>query len=295
VVTDSGVTYDGIAIANPTYNNNALTWSTADGNSTSAAIRFGTVTRETLNDSFVGSECFGSITYPSGGSSGRQGTYSLYGQVDTASDDGGGTGPADRGAYTLAAVLGTLGVALLIAALGYLAFRSQSRATQRIRDGQGNNNRRNGDFSDDRAEVVTSRGRATESGVIRRRLISDNVDSLTDSMRRLSIHEVEMTTTQRTQLSSDATRVRSVSTALDDPPAADLPAIVQAQGSVLNGVITNIKSIVNADNAMLSTDTRAALTKNSTYQAEVLEAFDSIGEQQADDSYFEWRAESMVE
>jgi phosphatidylserine/phosphatidylglycerophosphate/cardiolipin synthase-like enzyme len=287
VVTATGVTYDGVAIANPTYNNNALTWSSSDGNPTSASIRFGTVTRATLNDSFVGSECFGSITYPSAGSSGYQGTYSLYGRVDTT-PGGGGTDPVDRGSYTLFAVLGVLGLAALIAMLGFFAFRSAPRQAQRMRDAQAKKNDGDGGFPGDQGDAVVSPGRRSESSRIKLRMQQDEVESLTAEMRRLTIEEPIMTVTQRNKLSSAATEVRTVRTQLQDPPAAALPDVVGAMGTRIDGVIASIKSLISADNAKFSASTRDALTKSGRYQDEIREAFDAVDEQLDNDKPFEF-------
>ncbi len=73
------VSLDGTKIKDPRYSNGVLSWKTDSGNATSASITFGEVTRPALNNSFVGCEFFGTLTYPENGTYPQKGIVSFYG------------------------------------------------------------------------------------------------------------------------------------------------------------------------------------------------------------------------
>jgi hypothetical protein len=59
-------------------------------------------------------------------------------------------------------------------------------------------------------------------------------------------------------------------------------------GTRLDGVITNIKSIISAENAKFSTATRDSLDKSASVQTEISKAIDDINEQQKTDEPFDF-------
>jgi phosphatidylserine/phosphatidylglycerophosphate/cardiolipin synthase-like enzyme len=294
VVTGSGVTYDGVAVKNPTYNNNKLTWSTADGNATSASIQFGMVTRATLNDDFTGAECFGAVTYPGSGGSGYQGTYSLYGRV-LATPSGGGSGSGDGGSNTVLIVVGVLVLVGMVAMIAWWGTRKiqLNREWQRVADHKDNSDDELPD--DDEFDPVSSPGKQTETAVVEDHLIQDQVSDLTGMLRRLSLYESGMTQTERVQLESAGTAVRDAQSQLKDPPAAELPSLVKTVGGKLSTVISNLKGIVTAQRSRFSGDTEVELDENVRFQSSISDIIGRINDQSQSDEPLEFDEPEEVE
>jgi len=276
VVAASGVTYNGVAIKNPTYNNNQLTWSTADGNATSATIKFGMVLRATVLDSFTGAECFGSITYPSG-SPGYQGTYSLYGRVP-ATSSGGGSNPTDGATNTILIVVGGLIFVALVGMVIYWAARKVqlNREWQRVADQKRDSDQ---EHSDDDFDPVSSESGEIETSVVQEYLMDDQIDNLTGMMEQLSLYSSDMTLTQRAQLESAGTQVREARLQLQDPPASGITSIVKSVNTALTDVVSNLKSIITAQRSQFSSDVEIELDDSLTFQSKVGGIVDEIGGQ----------------
>lgn len=84
IINGTDVTIDGAKIINPQYSNGVLSWTMGDGstgNATSGRITFNEVTRQSLNDSFVGCEFYGSLTFPESGTGLAKGKVSFYGRI----------------------------------------------------------------------------------------------------------------------------------------------------------------------------------------------------------------------
>lgn len=81
VIKGTDVTIDGVKIIDPQYNNGVLSWTMGSGNATSGHVTFNEVTRQSLNDSFVGYEFYGSLTFPESGTGFAKGKVSFFGRI----------------------------------------------------------------------------------------------------------------------------------------------------------------------------------------------------------------------
>lgn len=134
IETDQSIKLDGIALAKPTYCNNLLTWSKADGNPTSGSLTFSEVPRSGLKDSFCGVECFGQIEYPDSAAPPLQGKLSFYARRQADRNT-----PPQPGAPVGGPVVWPILVSVLLAlVLGFAIlgalYRSRDRANRRDRD-----------------------------------------------------------------------------------------------------------------------------------------------------------------
>jgi phosphatidylserine/phosphatidylglycerophosphate/cardiolipin synthase-like enzyme len=283
VLTTQGATLDGTAIAKAAYNDNALTWSSSDGNPTSASLQLGTVTRATFNDSFTGAECFGSITYPSTGAD-RSGVYSLYARVSGPAPDQ-PTTPTDGKSHTLEWVLGTLAVAATVALLGLYRWVSARRQADLVRAAREEQDSGRGT---DPNEVVTSDGRVVESLVIGESTARYRVNAARESIERMVPFESGMTLTQRGRLASAAQQVRTTDEALRNPTAEALPDVVPTAATRLDGVISSIKDILSAVGSKLSAQSRTQIEESNRVADDLGKAFDDIVEQREEDKPFEF-------
>jgi phosphatidylserine/phosphatidylglycerophosphate/cardiolipin synthase-like enzyme len=292
VVTATGVTYGGVAIVKPTYNNNQLTWSSSDGNATSASIQFGTVTRGTLNDSFTGSECFGSVTYPAAGGLDYHGTYSLYGRAQVSSGDS-GSSSSDTAAYTIGFVAGALVLAALLAGLGYAAYRAaQNRdAWMKVAQDKRNSDGDGTDVTEKSLTATSSPKRLTEGSVIESELLRGQVKTSEGMLLELAPFEENMDPDQRDSLESSGTSLRDSSDALDNPSAAELPTVVSAQKTSLADVVSNIQKIVSDDDALFTSTARDQLLASSKVQSDIIDAGENIAKQQEDGGKFEFESD----
>lgn len=84
IESDQSVKLDGVSLQNPAYQDNVLSWSQGNGNTTSGAITFSEIPRSGLKDPFAGVECFGEITYPQEGTPPLKGTISFYARKQAA-------------------------------------------------------------------------------------------------------------------------------------------------------------------------------------------------------------------
>jgi phosphatidylserine/phosphatidylglycerophosphate/cardiolipin synthase-like enzyme len=287
VVDDQGVTFDGVAVAKFTYDDNVLTWSSSDGNATSALLQFGTVTRATFNDNFTGAECFGAIAYASAGSQGGPGTYSLYGRV---SGSPGGAGSADRKSYTLAYVLGALGVVALLAMLGLYRFvssRRQQDSLQRAQDDHDSDR----DVTDNELEIVASPGRVQEASVIGTSLLRRRVNAGKATAEEMAPYESSMTVGQRRQLSSSVRELHEADTALLNPSARTLPDVVQTTGIQLDATITSLSGIFSSVGSELSAQSRKAIEESTRLADDIGTALDGLSTEQEEGEPFKFELE----
>jgi len=282
VITPSAVTYGGATIVKPVYNNNQLTWSSSDGNATSASIRFGVVTRATLNDIFTGVECFGSVTYPASGNPDYRGTYSLYGRAQTANP---ATDAGNRAAFTIGLVVGALVLLGLLGALGVAGYRSVQRQNEKLQSGQDKRNE-GPDTPESSVEKVRSPRGISEGSTLRQRLLQDYSKTSEGMLTEMAPYEVGMNTNDRISLESSATGLREANTALEDPSAEALPSVVESQGISLGSIGSTIQSIIKSVAGLFSSTTQDSLTASSKVQTDINQSFEKVGQQQEDDEPF---------
>jgi hypothetical protein len=300
VVTPEGVTLDGTAIANLSYNDNELTWSGSD-NVTSATLQLGTVTRGTLTDSFTGAECFGTITYPDAGTGAHHGTCSLYARVSGSAGEPGST---DGKSYTLACILGALGMLGLLAALGLYRFVSArrqaelARAARDERDAgragpeEGDTGREEGTGREYFSEV-TSEGRFTESRVINRANARLRAAAARRSLEETARYEVDMSLADRGRLATAAREVRTAEDMLESPTAQALPDVVQTANTQLNSVTTALRQLFSSIGAKFSAQTRTQIAENSQVAEDMGKVYDDILEQREKGEPFEFEVEDL--
>jgi phosphatidylserine/phosphatidylglycerophosphate/cardiolipin synthase-like enzyme len=276
VVNADGVTFDGVVIAKATYNNNLLTWSSTDGNPTSASIQFGTVTRGTVNDSFTGAECFGTITYPSTGD-GHHGVYSLYGRVSAPAEQ-------DPKSYTVGYVISALVVVGLLAALGLFLYVSKSRQAELGRIGQ---QKRDSDYEDARElDRVGSSKLLQEGSVYKGALTQRRNRTVMETQEELVKYSRNMTREQLTRLEKSATETRETDEVLQDPPAETISTVVTTANSRIDGVISALKNIVSSVTSKLSTESRTSIDGNTRLADQIGEDIDKVTEEEEEGDLF---------
>lgn len=278
VITADSVTYDKVAIKAYSYNNNVLSWSTSDGNATTASLQLGTVTRATMNENFTGNEIFGTITYPAASGSVASGTYSLYGRS--------GQEAGDSPSYTLAYIFAALGAAALLALLGYFIFKSVQRQADWMRVAQEKDDSGEEDDSDVELEPVSSPNRATEGLYLRRAIRLDQIDAAEDSINDMLPLEPSMTQPQRLNLSESATGVRTSRSLLENTTAKSLQNDVQSASTSLDGVVAKIQSLTSAVSGELATTQRTTLQQSTELAGKLSAASDDITRQEEDDEPF---------
>jgi predicted esterase len=137
VESDQSIKLDGVALLKPRYVDSVLTWSTADGNTTSGSLTFSEVPRPGLLDPFCGVECFGEIEYPAA-TGALEGKLSFYSRRQ--SDDKHPTQPDApvTGPLVWPIVVSVLlGLLLCFTAVGAL-YRSRDRWNRRDQDDRPN-------------------------------------------------------------------------------------------------------------------------------------------------------------
>jgi phosphatidylserine/phosphatidylglycerophosphate/cardiolipin synthase-like enzyme len=278
VITADSVTHDKVAIKGYSYNNNVLSWSTSDGNDTTASLQLGTVTRATMNENFTGNEMFGTITYPAASGSVASGTYSLYGRSGQAA--------GDSPSYTLAYIFAALGAAALLALLGYFTFKSVQRQAEWRRVAQEKDDSGEEDDSDVELEPVSSPNRATEGLYLRRAIRLDQTDTAEDSINDMLPLEPGMTQQQRLNLSESATGVRTSRSLLEKTTAGSLQNDVQSASTGLDNAIAKIQSLTSELSGELATTQRTALQQSTELAGKLSTASDDITRQEEDDEPF---------
>jgi phosphatidylserine/phosphatidylglycerophosphate/cardiolipin synthase-like enzyme len=288
VVTATGVTFGGAAIVKPIYNDNQLTWSSSDGNATSAVIQFGLVTRGTLNDSFTGLECFGTVTNPGEGGADPK-TYSLYGRAQASSANS-GSDSGDSPAYTIAYVVGALVLTALIASLGIAVYRSLQRKNERYQTGRDKRDEGPDDGSEEELVQLSSPGRGTEASVVRNRLVRDRSAVSESEIGELSSYLEAMSIADRNNLQSAARELRTLNSEIDDPPAFTADWLSSA-GRSLDTIGTNMKKALSSVTSEVSAAARESMETSGKVQTEIGESFDKIGEQEESGKEFTFEDE----
>jgi phosphatidylserine/phosphatidylglycerophosphate/cardiolipin synthase-like enzyme len=284
-VTPTAVKFGGVAIAKPVYNNNQLTWASSDGNVTSASIRFGVVTRPTLNDPYTGLYCYGSVTYPATGSSAYHGTYSLYGH-GSSTGSGSGSGSGNSAAYTIAVCVGTLVLAALITGLivGGLSYAQRRmdwyrRAEEKDSDDEG--------VSEKLLGSVSSSDRETEADVIELKLLEDRVQTSEDELRQMATDEADMDADQRASMESVGTGLSDSDDALDAVSAPNLAATVTTQETAIDKDVSVLQGIEGSVGKQLSANTQQELQTDDKTETAITGEVGSITDDQKDNRPFE--------
>lgn len=282
VVSQGGVTLDGTSIAGYAYNNNSLTWASDGGNAAAGAVQFATVTRPTINDSFLGDEFFGTITYPAGGP--RSGTYSFYGR---APGQPGAPGSADRSSYTLAYVLSALGLVALAAMLA--GYRWVRQRNDRLTSGQEQRARDNGDYvNPDGLQQVASRGRVQEAAFLSGQLVRRRVRAAADSLQELATYEPAMELADRARLASGSQSLRDSGSELEDPPAARLASTAQNANKAVDIVLSDMQGITDSLGSALSAQSKTAIEDSTRLADNISTVIDDVTQDARDDKPIEF-------
>lgn len=279
VVTGQDVTLDGVAIVNPSYTDNALSWTSAD-NPTSASLQFGTVTRATVIDTFTGNECFGTITYPAPDSAGRQGTYSLYGRGSGSSGDS-GSASSDRLGFTLGFVFGALALAAVAALI--VLYRIGAKRQAELLEIARQKRVPDRDVSTRDLDDVSSPYREWESSYLIGEMRQRQSLSGLDTARDLVTLEPMMTTGQRSTLSKSVTDLRKASEQLDGAPAYSLPEIVKTIGVGVDVAIGRIKGLYTSVGSKASVQARESMKESVELSDGITEVVDRIKDQVSKD------------
>lgn len=254
---DGTVTFDGRKIDKPSFANNTLSWEASpngQGNLSAGRIQFGTVTRGTVNDPFSGSECFGVVTWPSGGTAPRAGVVSLYGRGPSRTPDAGDS--PDRKFYTILYVLGALSLAGLLTLLGRFAFRARARAQEYERIGREKRQRDLDNFELDDLDTVSSPNRVVEVNLLAAQRLRDGLTYEGQAAKELATYESLMTDGQRQSLSEAAQAIREASEALRNPSASELPNVVTQQKQAFATVQDALGKLVNELGNRISVESR---------------------------------------
>ncbi|HEY1625138.1 MAG TPA: phospholipase D-like domain-containing protein [Streptosporangiaceae bacterium] len=285
VIGPDSVTYNNVAIKSYTYNNNVLSWQATNGNTTAASLRFGTVTRATMNDSFTGNEVFGTITYPAASGAIAAGTYSLYGRGGQSGGGGGGGGGGDNPWYTVGYVFAALAAMALLGALAYFTFKSVRSQQDWIRVAQ---EKRDSDEEDSfELEPVSSTNRSVEAAELQREIRLQQMDACETSLTVLAEFEPSMTTLQRTSLSKAAGDLRSARSTLEQSTAESLVGDVQRVNVQMDGIVASIKSLTTGVSKELSSGESRTLEENNALADTLTKASDDVTSQEEDDRPFE--------
>jgi phosphatidylserine/phosphatidylglycerophosphate/cardiolipin synthase-like enzyme len=294
VIDGQNVSYDGVAIVNPTYNDNVLSW-TADGkNATSASLQFGTVTRPTVNDPFTGLECFGTITYPAGSQPGRHGTYSLYGRVAASSGGtGGDTSSPDRTGLTIGIIVGVLSLAAFAALVKLYRMGAQRQAELLELE------RSKSDFdlstNENNFDEIRSPYREYEGSVLTGELRQRQVRSGLETAEKLAPFEGAMPTDQRNLLSKSVKDLGNARLELDNPPASRIVEVVKTVGVGVDVAIGRLKSIFTSVGTKASVQSRESMRESIELSESITDVVDRINEQLDKDEPFELSDEELLD
>lgn len=276
---ESAVTFDGASIKSPKYDNNVLTWSTDDGNATSATLHFGNVTRSSITDPFQGHECFGTVTYPDDGTSPKKGRCSIYGRlVAKAPPD---PTDADKKAYTVLYVSGALVLAGLLALLGVFVFKKLAARNEYERIGR---QKRNSDLDDGYEPVdlqeVSSPGRETEAGLLVASKLADRAHLQGITLERLAKYETAMDSAQRQSLEQCATDVGNAIDALEDPSPDAIRDIVKQQRAAIEEIQGVLDGLAKDIGSSMSQPVRDEIRRYAEEGAAISDQIDRIWEEE---------------
>jgi phosphatidylserine/phosphatidylglycerophosphate/cardiolipin synthase-like enzyme len=281
VVDSHGVAFDGVAVVKYLYDDNTLTWSSSDGNATSASLQFGTVTRPTANDNFQGNQCFGTITYPDSSGPGRHGVYSFYGQAPLPAPppDPSPAGSADSNSFTLAYVFGALALVAVAAIIAYCRVKSQRQA-DRIAAEQGS---RRTEFSDTEMRNLASvgtPGQTMEYAITKQRVLQDQNAIGIEQVKELTTLFEGMSLTDKNTVASSAQTFRDEGTALDTARAWDLPRTVQSSGLKVTAAATSVNGLGDSLMSRFSTDSQARMRRSIESQKSASTAYEKLNSEE---------------
>jgi phosphatidylserine/phosphatidylglycerophosphate/cardiolipin synthase-like enzyme len=277
-VSGNTVTLDGVAIQKQTFKDMTLTWSSADGNSTSGSLQFGSVLRPTITDTFTGDEFFGTITFPVGAV--RHGVYSYYGRV--TNKDVGADGSDEHKNYTLVLLATLLGVGLLVGVLlGYkwVSWRRQQDLFDAVAQQAADRDLGPGTGPADLGAQVLEGTAARITQQALRHRGSKLEDALVDAEAVVPL----MTKPQAVNLQKNARQLKESDDILEGRTAeVELEPLfvrVKTANTGMNTVGVGVEDVLTSFGSRMSASTKQSLTENSKAAKDIGSVVDKLFEQ----------------
>ena len=263
---EGDVTFDGVQIDTPSYKDNVLSWTAgtnSTGNSTAATLHFGHVIREAINDSYVGFEIFGTVTYPDSGTAPRQGVCSLYGRTTPLPPNPSTT---DKRSYTAAIIAGLVGLAALSGAIGYFAFKN----SQNSLDAYGRL-KKNDHLSPNDVELDSAADTQTGGYTMVVKGLNTQLGLQRDIVKELAQYASQMNGNQLKSLQECDGNLRKAQTALEDVDAATIDALVTAQRTDI-GLIQSKIDVLVSDLGNIFDQTATSVITGSTKSIGIIDS-----------------------
>lgn len=277
--TDGSVSVMGKAVASPVYNDNTLSWTAGGGNDSAGTLHFGSLSRPTLNDAFVGREFFGTVTLEGAA------VWSIYGRAARAPADQ--PGADGKTSYTLLAVLGALALAGMLAVAGYFIWTKRSNQQEYERVGREKRRSEDGSFDEDSASPVSSPGRVSEMEMLQRSALRERTGAQLEICESLAPYEIEMTVRQRSGLASSVNQLQRTQDALREASSAQLGVVVGQERAATSTLQQGLDDLSGSLARVLSRETQASI-EASTRASEFTESmFERFGENREEGLPFE--------
>ncbi|MBV6829922.1 phospholipase D-like domain-containing protein [Xanthomonas euvesicatoria] len=289
ITAESDVKFNDVLIAKPSYNDYGLSWSAADGNTCSADLKFGAVSRPTASDSFTGLEVFGTVTFPSDGTAPTQDTFSLYGRAPMPAPQQNGK---DKPTYTILYILaGVLAIAL-VTTVCVLRWRRSAARDEWVRIGKekrANEDRDN--YQVDRATAVKSPKQEIELKEIQRQVTQDRIEIQQDLVQEISRFSTSMSARQRITLQEAGTQLTEARKDLDNPTTSELPVVVDRAQLGCTSVQGSINALVEQLKHVFSSNSRAIIEEGTRVADTATKSYENLAKDREEDRPFEFEEE----